>query len=131
MKVESLSHVRLCNPWTVAHQAPPSMGFSRQEYWSGLPFPSPKAQTSTLLWNKEKAWNSPMAKQLVPTIANYHTAETKILLCTEGSLHKPPLPHCINPLRKSPGSRYLCTTYFCKFWNNHSLTVATSGLEHC
>ena len=30
-------------PWTVAHQAPPSMGFSRQEYWSGLPFPSPGA----------------------------------------------------------------------------------------
>ena len=28
-------------PWTAAHQAPPSMGFSRQEYWSGLPFPSP------------------------------------------------------------------------------------------
>ena len=31
----------LCDPWTVAHQAFPSMGFSRQEYWSGLPFPSP------------------------------------------------------------------------------------------
>ena len=30
----------LCDLWTVAHQAPPSMGFSRQEYWSGLPFPS-------------------------------------------------------------------------------------------
>ena len=30
-----------CDPWTVAHQASPSMGFSRQEYWSGLPFPSP------------------------------------------------------------------------------------------
>ena len=29
-------------PWTVAHQAPPSMGFSRQEYWSGVPFPSPE-----------------------------------------------------------------------------------------
>ena len=28
-------------PWTIAHQAPPSMGFSRQEYWSGVPFPSP------------------------------------------------------------------------------------------
>ena len=28
-------------PWTIVHQAPPSMGFSRQEYWSGLPFPSP------------------------------------------------------------------------------------------
>ena len=31
----------LCDPCTVAHQAPPSMGFSRQEHWSGLPFPSP------------------------------------------------------------------------------------------
>ena len=42
MKVKSLSPVRLfVTPWTVAHQAPPSMGFSRQEYWSGLPFPSP------------------------------------------------------------------------------------------
>ena len=35
------SCLTLCNPWTVAHQAPPSMGFSRQEYWSGLPFPFP------------------------------------------------------------------------------------------
>ena len=42
MKVKSLSRVRLfATPWTVAHQGPPSMGFSRQEYWNGLPFPSP------------------------------------------------------------------------------------------
>ena len=42
MKVKSLSHVRLfATPWTVAYQALPSMGFSRQECWSGLPFPSP------------------------------------------------------------------------------------------
>ena len=41
-KVKSLSRVRLfATPWTVAYQAPPSVGFSRQEYWSGLPFPSP------------------------------------------------------------------------------------------
>ena len=40
--VKSLSRVRLfVTPWTAAHQAPQSMGFSRQEYWSGLPFPSP------------------------------------------------------------------------------------------
>ena len=40
--VQSLSHVRLfVTPWTVARQAPLSMGFSRQEYWSELPFPSP------------------------------------------------------------------------------------------
>ena len=37
-----LSCVRLfATPWTVVYQAPPSMGFSRQEYWIGLPFPSP------------------------------------------------------------------------------------------
>ena len=42
VKVKSLSRVRLfATPWTVAHQAPPSMGYSRQEYWSGLPIPSP------------------------------------------------------------------------------------------
>ena len=42
VKVNSLSRVRLfATPWTVAYQAPPSMGFSRQEYWSELPFPSP------------------------------------------------------------------------------------------
>ena len=42
VKVKSLSCVQLfATPWTVAYQASPSMGFSRQEYWSGLPFPSP------------------------------------------------------------------------------------------
>ena len=42
MKVKLLSHVRLFGtPWTAAYQAPPSMGFSRQEYWSGVPLPSP------------------------------------------------------------------------------------------
>ena len=41
-EVKSLSRVWLfATPWTVTYQAPPSMGFSRQEYWSGLPFPSP------------------------------------------------------------------------------------------
>ena len=42
MKVKLLSRVRLlATPRTVAHQALPSMGFSRQEYWSGMPLPSP------------------------------------------------------------------------------------------
>ena len=42
VKVKSLSCVQLfVIPWAVARQAPPSMGFSKQEYWSGLPFPSP------------------------------------------------------------------------------------------
>ena len=41
VKVKTLNHVwLLATPWTAAHQAPPSMGFSRQEYWSGVPLPS-------------------------------------------------------------------------------------------
>ena len=42
VKVKLLSRVRLfATPWSEAYQAPPSMGFSRQEYWSGVPLPSP------------------------------------------------------------------------------------------
>ena len=42
MKVKSLSRVQLfATPWTVAHQPPHSIGFFKQEYWNGLPFPSP------------------------------------------------------------------------------------------
>ena len=48
-KVKSLSRVRLlASPGTVAHQAPQSMEFSKQEYWSGLPFPSPMQRTDSL-----------------------------------------------------------------------------------
>ena len=46
-KEKSLSRVRLfTTPWTAAHQAPPSMGLSRQEYWSGVPLPSPMNESA-------------------------------------------------------------------------------------
>ena len=48
VKVKSLIRVRLlATPWTAAYQAPPSMGFSRQEYWSGVPLPSPLPSIKT------------------------------------------------------------------------------------
>ena len=47
VKVKSLSRAwLLATPWTAAYQAPPSMGFARQEYWSGVPSPSPKVMSS-------------------------------------------------------------------------------------
>ena len=50
MKVKSLSPVQLsATPWTAAYQAPPSMGVSRQECWSGVPLPSPCQSSKTLL----------------------------------------------------------------------------------
>ena len=48
MKVKLLSHVRLfATPWTAAYHAHPPMGFSRQEYWSGVPLPSPNTKAAT------------------------------------------------------------------------------------
>ena len=71
VKVKSLSRVRFfTTPWTAAHQASPSMGFSRQEYWSGVPLPSPLYHWATrespdkvdidiiciLMWYNEKTY---------------------------------------------------------------------------
>ena len=51
VKVKSLSLVQLfTTPWTAAHQAPPSMGFSRQKYWSGVPLPSPYCFLPSTIW---------------------------------------------------------------------------------
>ena len=54
--MKSLSHVRpLATPWTAAYQAPPPMGFSRQEYWSGLPLPSPMTNLDSVLKRSDMA----------------------------------------------------------------------------
>ena len=58
VKVKSLSHVwLLATPWTAAHQAPPSMGFSRQEYWSGVPLASPDLRWVFCNNNRNKMHN--------------------------------------------------------------------------
>ena len=64
VKVKSLSPVRLFkNPWTVTYQAPPSTGFSKQEYWSGLPLPYPTLSTRP----------SQTTHEMVPTLSTLHT----------------------------------------------------------
>ena len=81
-QVKLLSRVWLfATPWTVAHQAPPTMEFSRQEYWSGLPFPSPWGSS----WPRDWTWVSHIvgrfrtlrATKKLPLIlnqqANWHT----------------------------------------------------------
>ena len=53
------SHVWLCEtPETAAHQAPPSLGFSRQEHWSGLPFPSPMHESEKWKWSRSVMFDS-------------------------------------------------------------------------
>ena len=59
------SRVWLCaTPWTVAHQAPPSMGFSRQEYWSAVPLPSP---SHVAIYHKNKQSNQKMGRRFKQT----------------------------------------------------------------
>ena len=54
VKVKSLSRVRLlATPWTATYPTPPSMGFSRQEYWSGVPLPSPMTNLGTILTSRD------------------------------------------------------------------------------
>ena len=68
VKVKSLSHVPLfATPWTVAYQAPSSRWFSRQEYWSGLPLPSPIALTRWTFVGKVMSLLSNMLSRLVIT----------------------------------------------------------------
>ena len=65
VKVKSLSRVRLlATPWTTAYQAPPSVGFSRQEYWSGVPLPSPRKIYTHMKISVYKMWNLSKAEGL-------------------------------------------------------------------
>ena len=62
------SHVRLCaTPEMAAHQAPPSLGFSRQKHWSGLPFPSPVHESETWKWSRSVVSDSSQPPGLQPT----------------------------------------------------------------
>ena len=72
VKVKSLSRVRLlATPWTAAHQAPLSMGFSRQEYWSGVPSPSPNTGVGChLLLQCMKVKSESEVAQSCPTLSN-------------------------------------------------------------
>ena len=63
-----VSRVRLCaTPRTAAHQAPPSLGFSRQEHWSGLPFPSPVHESEKWKWSRSVMSDSSRPPGLQPS----------------------------------------------------------------
>ena len=66
--VSCFSHVQLCaTPETAAHQAPLSLGFSRQERWSGLPFPSPMHESEKWKWSRSVVSSSERPQGLEPT----------------------------------------------------------------
>ena len=72
VKVKSLSRVwLLATSWTAAHQAPPSMGFSRQEYWSRVPLPSPMRKTGLHKTKNDAEQNAKSAKVEEPWASCY------------------------------------------------------------
>ena len=74
VKGKSLSRVRpSATPWTAAFQAPPSMGFSRQEYWSGMPLPSPTLGHSGAYYFTKYRWHDKYSEiQVVHRKADFH-----------------------------------------------------------
>ena len=74
------SRVRLlATPWTAAHQAPPSMGFSRQEYWSGLPLPSPFQSTWAVYNSRKTNWMKSTLAMLTCVIVLSHSVMSDFL----------------------------------------------------
>ena len=66
-----------------AHQAPPSLGFSRQEHWSGLPFPSPMHESEKWKWSRSVVSDSSWTHGLQPTGSSVHgICQARVLLCT-------------------------------------------------
>ena len=77
VKVKSPSHTRLlATPWTVAYQAPLSMGFSRQEYWSGVPLSSPKS--AIIIHISPPSWEFPVIFWFW-LLASFHLVREQIL----------------------------------------------------
>ena len=122
VKVKLLSRARLLvTPWTAAHQAPPSMGFSRQEYWSGVPLPSPISFSLVSKSVEDRDWAS------LGLAHNRRSKKDWPQLVVPWAVSSPaqdsPLGTCINPC---PAKLGLLTSQtqqiwppqcnFCNFW---------------
>ena len=84
---------RFATPWSAAHQAPPSMGFSRQEYWSGAPLPSPSFHHRGLEYKRRKSRDTCCNRQVWPWSTKWSRAKaTRVLQreCTSHRKHPPP-----------------------------------------
>ena len=84
VKVKLLSPVRLlATPWTAAYQAPPAMGFSRQEYWSGSPLPSPTEERTQL-----QNWRKGIYSPCLYMVSHTHKPEKVFKLSWNSNFHK-------------------------------------------
>ena len=112
VKMKLLSHVRLfTTPWTAAHQAPLSLGFSRQEYWSGVPLPSPCS-----IWGNWKSHRGPTVSNKCSSKFVLTSFPQPVSICRlpGGSVGKEPTcqsqRHGLVPwVRKDPLEKWMAT----------------------
>ena len=98
MKVKLLSHVwLLVTPWTAVYQAPPSMVFSRQEYWSGVPLPSPGMSLPSTNWIFPGLYSTLLCLQCGFLILYWHMKQTLLWSMSKLAL----MPCCPNYYRIS------------------------------
>ena len=118
--VKSLSHGRLfVTPWAIAYQAPPSMGFSRQEYWSGLLFPSPGdlpdpeiKPGSPMLW--ADTWPSdPPGKPFHSLEPGKHSQSKSFILLLSASKSSLGIPFPTDTHFNFSNSNLLISSFFC------------------
>ena len=112
VKVKSLSCVQLLvAPWTAAHQAPPSMGFSRQEYWSGVPLPSPAL--SYLVFPQNTMLQPRLISNFHVHVASHFLTNSRMFSCKGRALHK--------GTRIKKGAKYFINTLVnILFWQHES-----------
>ena len=120
------SRVRLCvTPETAAHQAPASLGFSRQEHWSGLPFPSPMRESEKWKWSRSvgihifsHCWTSlPHPPHLIPSRLSQSTwfehpesqPFPQAIYCTYGNVYVSMLFSQFVPPSPSPACPQICS----------------------
>ena len=118
---KTLSRVRLCaTPWTAAHQAPPSLGFSRQEHWNGLPFPSPVSESEVA--------------QSCPSLSNpwtaAHQAPPSMGFSRQEYWSGVPLPSPVQPARcyQIIPPSISTNLHFWQWWENSCLSAASLTL---
>ena len=120
------SRVRLCaTPQTAAHQAPPSLGFSRQEHWSGLPFPSPMHESENWKWSRSVV-SDPVDFSL-PGSSSHGIFQARVLEWGATAFSKTYTYYLANLIR-------LWLPLFCileltpAMWNQSDYVAATKGL---
>ena len=123
MKVKSLSRVRLvATPWTAAYQAPPSMGFSRQEYWSGVPLPSLPEQLKSKQITKKSQLNLKLLTGAVLYTGPWHAASVGCFAVQSLSCVRSLRPHGLQHTRL----QFSLSLFFTISWSLLRLTSIES-----